>query len=594
MQVDNRLFPCILLLLCGRAAALSDEECANYHELRSLSDYEIFVEDCSGKTVLGFDEGVSNKFYASNLDQDGFNELFAKAEEVSFAIYIENTNFVDLKMPKLRKLKGGLSIRNNAQLKRFYINGGFSYDRSTTSPTTVTVDGNPVLSQESMDGLRQLCSFCDIFKWTKCSALEQVTEDDYAELVNKCAGERIIKQKPGARFYLNANKLSQSQFNALFSQATHVQMCINFHDMQWKQITFPRVVRLIPCGYGDPSIDVVHNYYLTAINLPSYNSEGFGRLNPMMNVVLKNNFVLSPDLITSFKANCRFCRLLQYKECDSIAAIKTRNATEFVDLCGGKRIMWPKKDNVLILDISKLEQKLIDELFADVTKMKMCIVLRGSQIKHLRMPNLKELYACKPGSPAFIIENNQYLEEIIVSPNLQLQEEYLFVIVGNRRLPYESYHPFERCKHCVIERETVCGLEKSGYQSVEELMSNCMGKQKIVFTKEIVVNEYQFEQLCRNAVHLKMCINIINTDYKKISCPYLRYIEPCQRGKSVFTIMENPYLIDVDIPETVTYPADAKILRVKKNMRLPMIVIEKLKKICPHCEIEGYASSKLH
>lgn len=52
---------------------------------------------------------------------------------------------------------------------------------------------------------------------------------------------------------------------------------------------------------------------------------------------------------------------------------------------------------MLELDISRLSQDLIDELFQDVTTIKMCITLRQSQLKHLRMINLVELHTCQAG-----------------------------------------------------------------------------------------------------------------------------------------------------------------------------------------------------
>lgn len=94
----------------------------------------------------------------------------------------------------------------------------------------------------------------DLFLVSECSALDPVQPVFYSDLVSKCAGERIIKQRPGARFYLNANKMTLQQFTALFSEATHVELCINFQDMQWKQILFPKLLRLIPCGYGELNV----------------------------------------------------------------------------------------------------------------------------------------------------------------------------------------------------------------------------------------------------------------------------------------------------------------------------------------------------
>ncbi|ETN80112.1 hypothetical protein NECAME_09384, partial [Necator americanus] len=533
----------VVTLLCvqlyNRAAALSDEECANYHELRTSSDYATFVEDCAGKAVLGFENGVSNKFFASKLTQDDFNSLFENVVKASFKILIENTNFEQLKLPKLEELNGGLSIRNNKLLRTFQINKAHKFDRTINGPTVVTVDGNPVLGRESMDNLRHLCDYCDIFSWTKCSALDVVKPDSYGDLVNRCAGESIIKQKPGARFFLRANKMTQHQFNSLFYKATHVEMCLDFQDMQWKEITFPNLVRLIPCGYGkylvlsvetghlrshttmailsgDPSLRIVHNYYLTAINLPAYDSEGFGRLNPLNNVELKNNFVLPNEVLLSLKSNCRFCKLEQYKECDNLHSASTENATEFVDKCGGKRVMTPKKGHVLILDISTLTQELIDELFMDATHIKMCIILKGSQIRRLRMPRLKKAESCLPGRPAFEIEGNMYLEVIELPPDFDFNVyDYIFHISNNPRLPREILVIFDRCRGCSIETDT---------------------------------------------------------------------------RKQVFTIVGNPLLTEVTIPLNVLYPKGEKILIVKKNQQLKQPTIEKLKQICPVCEIEGFFS----
>ncbi|KIH65649.1 hypothetical protein ANCDUO_04026 [Ancylostoma duodenale] len=260
-------------------------------------------------------------------------------------------------------------------------------------------------------------------------------------------------------------------------------------------------------------------------------------------------------------------------------------------MCGGKRIFKPRKGHILILDISYLTQELVDELFMDVTYIEMCITLRSSQIRNLRMPHLREMHSCQKGRPAFIIEGNQQLEFIEVSPQFKFTvDEYLFVIINNPRLRHDIYGRFEPCRGCVIEYQTRCGLERGGYESTAELLANCAGKRKIVFKHEITVTEFQFQQLCSQAVHMKMCFKIVNTNYRQIRCPYLRYIEPCQRGRQVFTIIGNSLLTIIDIPITVTYPPNEKILLVKKNQRVPAVTITKLKQICPICEIEGYFS----
>lgn len=60
----------------------------------------------------------------------------------------------------------------------------------------------------------------------------------------------------------------------------------------------------------------------------------------------------------------------------------------------------------------------------------------------------------------------------------------------------------------------------------------------------------------------------------------------------MFTIVGNPYLTTIDIPITVVYPKIEKIMIVKENPKVPLATIKKLKKICPHCEIDGYFSSE--
>lgn len=68
-----------------------------------------------------------------------------------------------------------------------------------------------------------------------------------------------------------------------------------------------------PIVLGDRALKAVHNSNLRMISFPSYNSEGFGRLNSMINIELRNNFVLPEFIITSLRSRCRFCTLQVYK-----------------------------------------------------------------------------------------------------------------------------------------------------------------------------------------------------------------------------------------------------------------------------------------
>ncbi|KAK6060866.1 hypothetical protein COOONC_01474 [Cooperia oncophora] len=204
-------------------AVLVSSECAAYHEIITDSDYETLVDDCAGKRVLAFGQDSSNEFHARMMTEEMFNDLFSNARNISFHIFVLNTEFRHLQLPKLEYLNGGLTIRNNAQLKSFRIHRKYRFDRSEAGPETVTVDGNPMLDEKSMGDLRYLCPYCDIFEWTKCSALDPAEFRDYNSLVEKCAGEKIIKVKPMSSMTLHANKLSEEQFERLFAEATHTR-----------------------------------------------------------------------------------------------------------------------------------------------------------------------------------------------------------------------------------------------------------------------------------------------------------------------------------------------------------------------------------
>uniref|UniRef100_A0A7I4YBF8 Protein kinase domain-containing protein n=1 Tax=Haemonchus contortus TaxID=6289 RepID=A0A7I4YBF8_HAECO len=586
MQVSLRIIVFPVFLLFGPIEALlSDGDCAAYHELLTTSDYENFVDDCAGKEVLGF-ECSSQDFNAGMLSEQMFNKLFVNARRISFHIYVQNTGFEHLALPNLEFL-GGLTIRNNIRLQTFQVGAGFQFDRTQVGPTVVTVDGNKMLNSESMAGLRHLCPFCDIFEWSKCSALDPAEFMDYGKLVQQCAGERIIKTKPMKSMTLNLNMMTQEQFSTLFAEATHVQMTISMQDVSWTSLVFPKLLRLIPCTPGDRTLRIVRNSNLKIISFPAYNSEGFGQLNIMTNIEIRNNYVLQDQVIDSLKGSCHFCMLEKYRECNAIKASQASNAWTFVELCSGKRIWKPSPGETLELDISTLSQEIVTELFQEVTYIKMCIILRQSQIKYLRMPNLVEMYSCQPGKPAFMIEGNLNLEIIEVSTTFKWDiSEEPFHIVYNPGL--RQYPPLKQCKYCVFEPNTKCGATTSAlsYTAFDQIMENCRGKPSIVYRETVVITEEQFTQLVSNAVYLEICFNITDTNYKSISSPRLRSVKPCAPGKQVWTIVNNPQLEVIDIPVTVVYPVKERIMVVKGNPMVPLSVIMPLRKICPHCTIE--------
>ncbi|VDO47712.1 unnamed protein product [Haemonchus placei] len=257
-------------------------------------------------------------------------------------------------------------------------------------------------------------------------------------------------------------------------------------------------------------------------------------------------------------------------------------------MCSGKRVWKPMGREVIEIDISSLEQEIIDELFRSVTYIKMCIILRQSQIRYLRMPHLIELFSCEPGRPAFTIEGNMYLEVIEVSPMFEWQISYEpFTIIYNPAL--RQYPPLRRCKYCVFEPNTRCGVTwpALAYTTLEEILQNCMGKPRIVFTEVVTVTQKQFTQLCSQALYLQMCFNITNTDYTSVSCPMLRAVTPCRPGRPAIEIINNPYLTIVEIPTTVVIPVNENVIIIDRNAQLSPVIVQQLQQVCPMCQIQN-------
>nr|CDJ83988.1 unnamed protein product [Haemonchus contortus] len=581
------LVTCFSALLCGYTHAFfSDQECASYPALVTDADYERFAEGCAGKEVLGFRRGVRQEFHAIRVTEPMFNRLFARARRINFPIYVQNTRFRRLELPRLEYIPG-LVIRNNPRLERFRILRRYQFDRNVFGPRVVTVDGNKMLDKESMDGLRYLCPYCDIFGWSRCAALEPVSPFRYARLVRRCRGERLIKARPYSHFFFHLRYLTYQQFLELFAEATHVQLGLRMLRVPWTRMEFPKLVRLIPLIPGVRTIVARNNPFLRIIAFPVYHSEGFGALNYMEYVEIVRNRNLQYEIFSWLEPRCRFCYLQPYDACASLEVQQTTNVVEFARMCSGKRVWKPMGREVIEIDISSLEQEIIDELFSRVTYIKMCIILRQSQIRYLRMPHLIELFSCEPGRPAFTIEGNMYLEVIEVSPMFEWQISYEpFTIIYNPAL--RQYPPLRRCKYCVFEPNTRCGVTwpALAYTTLEEILQNCIGKPRIVFTEVVTVTQEQFTQLCSQAVYLQMCFNITNTDYTSVSCPMLRAVTPCRPGIPVWTIVGNSQLQTIVINTLVRFPVEEKIMIVRENPLVPNNELVILKEICEDCVIE--------
>ncbi|VDM67052.1 unnamed protein product, partial [Strongylus vulgaris] len=152
------------------------------------------------------------------------------------------------------------------------------------------------------------------------------------------------------------------------------------------------------------------------------------------------------------------------------------------------------------------------------------------------------------------------------------------------------------CNHCRLEYSPPsCGLGNGAYSMIDFVRA-CAGQEIIIPEGQVMVidaskiSEIELLAFCSRAIYMEVCIVMTGTEYRRLQCPHLKQVKPCKSGMPIFTITRNQYLTAVDIPDKVRYPQHEKLFLVKENVRLPVKVIQRLKKMCTHCEIEGFFS----
>ncbi|KAK6011770.1 hypothetical protein OSTOST_23135 [Ostertagia ostertagi] len=86
-------------------------------------------------------------------------------------------------------------------------------------------------------------------------------------------------------------------------------------------------------------------------------------------------------------------------------------------------------------------------------------------------------------------------------------------------------------------------------------------------------------------IYMEACVVIKESDYKSLRCPRLQHIKSCQPGRPVFEITDNSDLVDVRISNKIEFQDGEDVIVVRGNAKLPPSTTNKLKNICPYCNI---------
>ncbi|VDL87778.1 unnamed protein product, partial [Nippostrongylus brasiliensis] len=141
-----------------------------------------------------------------------------------------------------------------------------------------------------------------------------------------------------------------------------------------------------------------------------------------------------------------------------------------------------------------------------------------------------------------------------------------------------------------------CGIKKERY-TAHEFVVACANKKVIkprpgysVDITEDCCSQKELDDFCAKAEVLEVCLSLSNSIIRSLKCPNLKTLTPCQSGRPAIKLQDNDKLREFDIPDNIYYPKGEPIFEVSRN-QLPRSTIDKLKRICPICTIEGSTPS---
>ncbi|ETN80119.1 hypothetical protein NECAME_09391 [Necator americanus] len=97
--------------------------------------------------------------------------------------------------------------------------------------------------------------------------------------------------------------------------------------------------------------------------------------------------------------------------------------------------------------------------------------------------------------------------------------------------------------------------------------------------------EEEFNALCSKAIYMEICIEITNSQFKRLRCPFLRELVPCQKGRPAIKIVGNIQFETLDVREDLKYPANEPIFEISEVPHMALAHIKRLQRMCKNCKI---------
>ncbi|KAK6031163.1 hypothetical protein OSTOST_02690 [Ostertagia ostertagi] len=562
--------------------------------LNGIGNIEAFIEKCAGEPIITGQGLVIEK----ELTETQINRLFSAAVEVQMCLKIDSTPIRNLVFPKLTLWKScdsgkpGLIVKNNMRLTHLQ----FPSCKRHGCIESAVIRGNPYLAEEQFKSISIWCTNC-VFEESSLACGIKKPRYTAKEFVKACAGREIIRPRDDYFVVINAVEFAEEELNRFCSNAIFMQTCIVITGTTMKGLSCPNLRELRSCQPGRPAITITRNEEFKILSIP------MTTVYPERELIveIKENPQMSITLINTLKRWCTHCVIIpgvfkkraapRLRKCPLEA--RRYSDKELIAICAGAQIIKPHSRFYLTVSSSKVTAEEMNALFSEAVYMEICITVVNSDYKKLRFPHLREIRPCLPGRPAMRIVGNLHLKEFHIPRSITFEKDVsIFEIAENPHVSVETIEWLQQiCTSCRITANLGCDLEGRIY-SEKELVAACAGKRIIRPAKGFMLmlssdstTEEQVNAMCSKAVFMEICIDITRSDFRRLSCPHLRELMPCEPGRPAIRIVNNYNFDTLEIPYRFSFNRQEKIIEVLDNPRLSTRVINKLKRLCPACKI---------
>ncbi|KAK6031161.1 hypothetical protein OSTOST_02688 [Ostertagia ostertagi] len=527
-------------------------------EARTYTDNEV-IQICSGTEVIKPIQGFPLIVSSTDVTEKAMNDLCSNAVYMEICISIVNSNYRRLRCPRLRELRSclpgrpAIQIVNNFQLVEFLIPVNVRFPQTEL---IFEITENPVLDITIITWLKKKCERCQITANFACDLQKRTYNNK--ELVAACAGKKIIRPAEGYMLVLSSSSTTEAEMNALCSQATFMEICIDITNSQYRAFRCPYLKELRPCQPGRPAIRIVDNLKLEVLEI------SWQFTFPVGDLILEitGNPLVPYFIIEKLKRLCPACTITANLGCD--LQERHYSANELVDACAGKTIIKPALGYILQLDSRTTTEYQMNALCSQAIFMEICITISHSQYRQLRCPNLRVLRPCLPGMPAIIVTDNNFFETLLIPPQtLYPQGDLIVRVTGNPRLNQWTFFSLKTwCKQCDIELRPPttkpvlrqCQLQARQYSS-KELVRVCAGAQVIkpyaripLMVVSSEVTETEMNAMFAEVVFMEICIVVVDSNFRALRFPRLQEIRPCRPGQPAIKVVGNILLEELYIP----------------------------------------------